>query len=434
MSREGQVGVAGMVFHVEDGDRRWIVWEERASSGGLDLACTCPARHGCVHVAAVLAHLSRNAPGAAAVAEPDRRAPRVSETPLSAPPESSWVSSGMTLPPPPPGEDGSPPLFGDRMRTAAAMSAVAGLVEAFVAHGIGPGHEDDLRPAVEGLVRAMRGVSARDSLRVAADLVDLASEGSPDPARVAAVLEGARPVLDAMDAHVHGEDQAASLEGAYLGRSWAFEDSKREEDVDLLEVARASEDTPFGTRRSATWYLDAHSGNAYVEQSIRVPGDGPRQQPGPFPRRIHANLLMIVPGVHPRPVRLLQWSIQRPMQEDDLLRLKKLSMTSVREVVGLFRRVSAQARSHYPTFVVFAPSSVRASGPGAALEDVDGDLIPLAYGAGADASRALAWIAATGGTVYCTAGLVLWDGRDIAFDPLSVVVETQRGFSLARLR
>ncbi len=425
--------VAGMVFHVEAGGRRWLVWEERNAAGDLELACTCPLRHGCEHVTAVLAHLEQYVPaGAAGQAEREPGARVTPSGPGSMPSEASWVSSGMTIPPPPPGEDGAPMLHGDLARTAAVRTAIALLVEAAAVHGLGPGREA-LRPCVEGLIRAMGGLSARDTLRVAADLIGLAQGPGPDPARVAAVLEEVRAVLDVMDAHMAGADPGAKLEGAYLGRTWAFEDSKREEEVDLIEIARAAAGTPFGTRRGAAWYLDAQSGDAYVEHSLMLHGDRPRQQPGPFPRRIHANLMIVVPGIHPRPIRMLQCSILRPPREEAILKVRKMSLTSAREVMGLFRRIAATAHAPYPAFVTFAPAGMRVQGEAVALEDGEGDLLPLDHGSSIDACRALGRIAADG-KVHCVSGLVSWTGREIALDPLSVLIETQRGFSLARLR
>jgi hypothetical protein len=428
-SIENEGGVKGAVFHVEVGDERCMVYEARSSGGGTELACTCPARRGCEHVAAVLVHLGRRLPAAAAgpATEPHAVVERESW------PSDSAISASFThLPAAMQAERDVESLEGDVDRVRRIRDVIASIVEVLVARGPEAGRER-LVPLVSELEKELDGVAAPDLARPSSELRTLVMRGTSDHGRTAMLMERLRGVLAVLGAVAEGREPGRKLEASFLGRRWAFEESRRAEDVLLLEVARNTVLTPFGLRRNKAYYLDLLSGQMHVEQSHEQPGDARNPSVGPFPRRVHAGLMMVTPGIPPAPIRLLQYVILPPPGETDLLKLKTASVSSVQEAFDVLGRAVKTVQSPYPAFVSFSPARVLSSGSLAALADGEGSVLRLAYRVDEYACRSLALMAATN-RIHCVAGMMVWTGHEVALNPLSVLLEHQRGLSLVRLR
>jgi len=323
-------------------------------------------------------------------------------------------------------------LEGDAARVRRIHSVITSIIQALVTLGLRAGSET-LRGLVTELEKELDGVAAPDLARPASELRTLVLRGTADPGQAAMLMERLRGVLGVLGAVAEGRKPGRKLETSFLGRRWAFEEARRAEDVLLLEVARNTTLTPFGLRRNRAYYLDLLSGQMHVEQSHEQPGDARNPSVGPFPRRVHAGLMMITPGIAPAPVRLLQYVILPPPGEADLLKLKTASVSSAAEAFDVLRQAVKTVQAPYPAFVSFSPARVLASGGLAALADGEGAILRLAYRVDEYACRSLALMAATR-RIHCVAGMLLWTGHEVALYPLSVLLEHARGLSLVRLR
>ncbi len=425
---ENDGGVVGAVFHVDADGERCMVYEARTAQGATELACTCPARRGCEHVAAVLVHLARRMP----------TAPGPAEEPATGLERESWpsdpaISSSFThLPAAMQAERDVESLEGDAVRIRRIHSVVSSIIQALVTLGLQDGSET-LRGLVGELEKELDGVAAPDLVRPASQLRTLALRGEADPGQAAMLMERLRGVLRVLGEAAGGGKPGKKLEASFLGRRWAFEEARRAEDVLLLEVARNTSLTPFGLRRNKAYYLDLLSGKMRVEQSHERPGDARNPSVGPFPRRVHAGLMMITPGIPPAPIRLLQYVILPPPGEADLLKLKTASVSSAAEAFDLLKKAVKTVQAPYPAFVSFSPARVLARGGLAALADGEGAILRLAYRVDEHACRSLALMAATR-RIHCVAGMLVWTGHEVALNPLSVLLEHARGLSLVRLR
>jgi hypothetical protein len=429
---EAQGGVLSGVWHVEAAGERWVVYEERSSDGEADLACTCPARRGCEHVAAVMIHLARRLP--AVEASLDARV----EEPSPAIERGSWpsdgtISSSFTIPPAAaqPEPDGSS-LVGDVERVRTIRALIRSIVETMVTQGLERA-AGQVRAGVSELEKELSGVAAPDLVRPSSELRTLVMRGGTNPGHAALIMERLRGLMGVLGAVMDGDTTIRKLEASYLGRRWAFEEARRAEDVLLLEVARNTVLTPFGLRRNKAYYLDLLGGGMHVEQSHEKPGDALNPSVGPFPRRVHAGLMVITPGIPPAPIRLLQYVILPPPGENDLLKLKKASLASVRETFVVLKRLVKMAKAPYPAFVSFAPARVLVSSGMAALEDGDSEVLRLAHRVDPYACRSLARMALRD-RIHCVSGMMVWTGHEVALNPLSVLLEHGRGLSLVRLR
>ncbi|MBW2260870.1 MAG: hypothetical protein JRG91_02770 [Deltaproteobacteria bacterium] len=427
---ENDGGVVGAVFHVEVGGERCMVYEGRTTAGGTELACTCPARRGCEHVAAVLVHMARRMPAAPASG--------LAEEPTSVGERSSWpsdsaISASFThLPAAMQAERDVESLEGDAARVRRIHTVISSIIKALVTLGREDGRET-LRGLVTELEKELDGVAAPDLVRPSSELRTLVLSGPADPGQAAMLMERLRGVLGVLSAAAEGREPGRKLEASFLGRRWAFEEARRAEDVLLLEVARNTVLTPFGLRRNKAYYLDLLSGQMHVEQSHEQPGDARNPSVGPFPRRVHAGLMMITPGIPPAPIRLLQYVILPPPGEADLLKLKKASISSASEAFDVLKRTVKTVQAPYPAFVSFSPARVLASGGLAALADGEGSILRLAYRVDEYACRSLALMAATN-RIHCVVGMLVWTGHEVAINPLSLLLEHSRGLSLVRLR
>jgi hypothetical protein len=143
--------------------------------------------------------------------------------------------------------------------------------------------------------------------------------------------------------------------------------------------------------------------------------------------------MMIMPGIPPVPVRLMQYVILPPPGENDLLKLKKASLSSVQEAHDVLRATIRLVQAPYPAFVSFAPARVHASQGRAALADAEGLILRLAHRVDPYACESLALMVGSS-LIHCVLGMLVWTGREVALNPLSVLVEHPRGLSLVRLR
>lgn len=430
VSIENDGGVVGAVFHVDADGERWMVYEGRTAAGGTELACTCPARRGCEHVAAVLIHMARRIPAAPTAGSAEEPAP---VTERESWPSDSAISASFThLPAAMQAEKDVTSLEGDAPRVRRIRTVISSIIRSLVMLGPEDGRET-LRGLVGDLEKELGGVAAPDLVRPSSELRTLVMRGSADPGQAAMLMERLRGVLAVLGAAAEGDEPGRKLEASFLGRRWAFEEARRAEDVLLLEVARNTVLTPFGLRRNKAYYLDLLSGQMHVEQSHEQPGDARNPSVGPFPRRVHAGLMMVTPGIPPAPIRLLQYVILPPPGEAELLKLKKASLSSAAEAFDVLKRAVKTVQAPYPAFVSFSPARVLASGGLAALADGEGSILRLAYRVDEHACRSLALMATTN-RIHCVAGMLLWTGHEVALNPLSVLLEHARGLSLVRLR
>jgi hypothetical protein len=351
---------------------------------------------------------------------------------------SSWpsdpnASASFTIPPIAlqPGSS-SESLEDDRARAQRIRECLAAIVETLATAGLEGGRKE-LRDRISDLEAELNGLAVPDIVRPSSQLRTLVQQGSGDPVKTAMLLERLRGVIRVLDDFTKGDGPSLKLEGSYLGRRYAFEEASRGEDCLLLEVARNTVLTPFGLRRNKAWFLDLLAERTYVEQSHERPGDALNPSVGPFPRRIHAGLMMIMPGIPPVPVRLLQYVILPPPGENDLLKLKKAALSSAREAFLTLKRTIKMVHAPYPSFISFAPARVLVEGGMAALADGEGGILRLAHRVDGYACRSVARMALAD-RIHCVMGMVVWTGHEVALNPLSVLLEHSRGLSLVRLR
>lgn len=430
MVLEQEGAVRSAVFHVETSTERCIVYEKRDDSGGAELACTCPKHSGCEHVAAVMVHLARfsgTRGGAEPPLAPSADKGRVSWTSddgLSATlgpaaTASAQVSAAQTL-------------YDDEKRASHLRETLRAILQALDAEGLQDGHVT-LVEHVTTLEKLLDGVLATDVVRPCAELRDVILNTDDDPGRLAMVLERIHGVLGVLGDFLDGADPGQELQSSYLGRSWTFDEAQRQEDVTLLEMARSTARTPFGLRRSRAFYMDLDSGGVFVEHSHEGLDETSVPSVGPFPRCIQAGLMMIMPGIPPAPIRLLQYVILPAPGEPDLLKLKKHSLDTVSEAQDTLREAVSMARAPYPAFVAFGPAHVRVRGDRADLVDGEGAMLALAHRIDPPACEALALISRRT-RIHCVMGLMVWTGHEIALNPLSLLLENAQGLSLLRLR
>jgi hypothetical protein len=419
LHRQGAVRSA--VFHVQGEDVNHIVYERRQADGTVDLACTCALGQGCEHVAAVLVHIGTLVSGVEAP-EAVEHAERT-----------SWTTDDGLIGSPVVWEVGAgvrrdvAALYYDADRTRRLRDTLESIIVTLLGRGLEEGHVA-LVEQVTAMEELLDGIEAMDVARPCAQLRDMILGTRAEPGRMAMVLERMHGVLGVLDDALDGRGPGPDIESSYLGRSWTFDESGREEDVTLLEMARSTALTPFGLRRNRVFHLDLDSGRVFVEHSHEGAAEQAGPSVGPFPRRLQAGLMMVMPGIPPSPVRLLQYVILPPPTEADLIRLKKFAMIAVDDTYARLRDVVAVARAPYPAFVMFAPSRTVVI-----LVDGEGAALALAHRIDPPACAALARIAESS-HVHCVAGLLVWTGHEIALNPLSVLHEHSQGLGLLRLR
>ncbi len=418
-------GVKASVFHVETAGERYMVYETFSSGGQPELLCTCPQVRGCEHAAAVIAHMAR-------LVAQSQQGPELADAERV-----SWTTGdglggfSVSMPPQPPSSLPAAALAQDRDLVRKVAGTLERILCVIADVGIARGR-GQLTALCEELRTCLLGVSGMDAARACAELRDLVLAEAPDPGRAAVVLERVRGVIEVARAFL---DRGApiALEASYLGRTFSFDESERLEDMTLVEMARSSTLTPFGLRRNRAYYLDTYTGRTFVEHTSEGTDEVSVPTVGPFPRRIHAGLMIVTPGLGPSPVRLLQYVIMPPPGENELLKIKKSALTTVAQLRAALRQTTAAALAPCPSFVAFAPARVLRVGNQAVVADADGGRLSLAYRSRPPVCDALASMAGTM-RIHCVTGHVVWTGYEVALDPLSVLLENGSGLGLLRLR
>ena len=425
--------VDSAIFRVESDGRIYWVVEEKTGEGEIRLTCTCVQKYSCRHVEAVRRHLARY--GVAAPAAEEKKTPGSAERMSS-----DFLPSII----PPPARRGSivpllagmverkrdSGLFGDDESLERAASALRKLLAGILSSKVEDNREI-LRGIADEAIRSLEGIQVTDLLKSVAALRRSVLEDRPDPVEVCVDIERVMGALRILESHRDRLPVDERLQTTYLGRSWEIDEIEAREEVHLIEIARNSVLTPFRVRRSESYYLCPGTGELFIEEKYHLPGEG-NPSVGPFPRSLRVNLLTIEPRLGLPMVNLLQYAVLPPPNEGDLVRIKTMAVGSVEAAADLYGKVVAVVRSPYPVFVTFAPLRTQIHRDRLIMWDSDGDVIGLAYSSASYGCLAAEQICARN-HLHAVCGLLVREGKHLAINPLSLLIENGGGLKMMRI-
>jgi len=420
--------VDASIFRVEEGGAVfWVV--EDSTAGAPRLVCSCPQRLGCAHVEAVTRHLGRLAeagghPPLAVPARAGRAGPSDSRPSIPPAAQRSTLAPRMLA-------DRGEILFGDAETTRRLCTSLRRALDEILTGSIGRNCEA-MRRIADELVRTHRFVRATDLLKSVADLRRAILEDAPDPVSVCIGIERVLGAIAVMRSHLDGLPIDPRLQTTYLGREWEPSETDHVEDAFLLEIARNSVPTPFGIRRSESYYMAPGTGAIFVEEKYHPPGGG-NPSVGPFPKALHVNLMTIEPRLQPPSIELLQYSVRPPPHEGELLKIKTMALAEVEVALAFYKQVVEAVRSPYPVFVAFRPTTTRLVDGRLVMADSDGDLLGLAYGTAPHGCLAVEALCAQN-QLHAICGFLVMEERVLALSPLSLLIENGGGLTMTRIK
>jgi len=424
--------VDSAVFRVESGGKIFWVVEERAGEDDYRFTCSCPLKHRCEHVHAVMSHMERTARRGGG--EGPEGGPALSTKASDSRPSLPPGSGRLTRPPRLSGSTdawGESTLFDQPERTRRVAQGLKGCLDRLLLERIA-GNREGMKAISDELVGSVQGIQATDLLKAAADLRRALLEDAPDPVAVAIGIERVFGAIQILQSHVNKLPLDERLQTTYLGRSWDTGDLEFVEDLHLLEVARNSVLTPFNVRRNESYYMNPTSGDLFVEEKYQKPGGG-NPSVGPFPKLLHVNLMTVEPRLQPPSLNLLQYSVRPPPNEGDLAKIKTMALSTVEAALGIYSHILNVVRSPYPVFVTFRPLKTQIVDERLIMWDSEGDALGLAYTSSPHGCLAVEAVCANN-HLHAMAGLLVREGKCLAINPLSLLVENGGGLRLERIK
>ena len=425
-SRKNRGGeVESAVFRVEsEGNIFWVVQEHSGKSASR-FVCTCPQKYGCEHVGIVMAHMDRLVKQAGGGGS-------ITGKPGTA--ESSRDSFSSLVPGPPvdPALKKKSEAIGDNPEE---LEPIVEKLKAFVSLVAGvkiSQNRKELAGPIDDVIQSLEGIFATDMLKSVAGLRRSVLAEKPDPIAICIGIERVLGVIRILERRLNNESVNEKLQKTYLDRDWEIEETKQKEDVYLIEIARNSVLTPFEMRRSESFYMNTESGHLYIEEKYLRPGGG-NPSVGPFPRLMHVNLMTVEPRLQPPCVNLMQYSVLPPPSEGELLKIKKLAGLTVDEAIRLYMKVVRIAGAPYPVFFTFAPLKTRIRGGRLIMWDSEGAMLGLAYCSAPYGCMAAREICESN-QLHAICGMLVREGRYLAINPFSLLIEDSSGLNMIRIK
>lgn len=427
------VVVDSAIFRIESGGKIFWVMEERVGEDNFRFMCTCRVKYNCEHIEAVKAHISRHV-------KPERGKNENGRNPGH---ENQSFDSLQSIPPPAAGPALAPRIsgtfkekrektfYGDPEKIAGTCESLKNTLKAILSGRI-RNERDKLRRVTDELVKDFENIYVTDLLKSVADLRRAVLGETPDPIAVNIGIErvaGAINILEDFMNKLHVDDK---LQTTYLGKVWEIGEIAQQEDVYLIEIARNTVLTPFGIRRSESYYTNRATGELFIEEKYHDPGGG-NPSVGPFPRALHVNLMTIEPRLQPPAVNLLQYSVRPPPNEGDLLKIKTKAIDSVEAALNFYKQTVSVVRSPYPVFVTLAPLKTEFYNERLIMRDSEDDIIGLAYSSSPHGCLSVEKICSEN-HLHAICGLLVIESRYLAVNPLSLLIENGTGLKMMRIK
>jgi hypothetical protein len=422
--------VDSAVFRVESGGAIFWVVEERVGDDRYRFTCSCPLKHQCDHVRAVMLHMERSEGRGGAAEGGLPGASKPSDSRPSLPPPSGRLTrtprlSGST------DDWAEASLFDQPERTRRVADGLKSCLDRLLMEKV-EGNREGIKAISDEIVRTVEGIQATDLLKSAADLRRALLEDTPDPVAVTIGIERLLGAIHVLQTHVDKLPLDERLQTTYLGRTWDTGDMDLVEDLLLMEIARNSVLTPFNVRRNESYYMNPSTGDLFVEERYQKPGGG-NPSVGPFPKSLHVNLMTVEPRLQPPSLNLLQYSVRPPPGEGDLARIKSMALSTVESALSLYSHIVRVVRSPYPVFVTFSPLRTQMVDDRLIMWDTEGDALGLAYSSSPYGCLSVEAVCANN-HLHAVAGLLVMEGRCLAINPLSLLVENGGGLRLERIK
>jgi hypothetical protein len=423
--------VDSAVFRVESGGKIFWVVEERTGGDDYRFTCSCPLKHQCDHVRAVMSHMERSARRGGEGAEGGTPSPSgPSDSRPSLPP----TTGRLTRPPRLSGSQaawGEASLFDQPERTRRVADGLRACLDRLLVENVA-GNREGMKDISDEIVRVVEGIQATDLLKSTAALRRAILEDTPDPVAVSIGFERVTGAIQILQSHVNKLPLDERLQTTYLGRTWDTGELDLVEDLHLMEIARNSVLTPFNVRRNESYYMNPFTGDLFVEERYQKPGGG-NPSVGPFPKSLHVNLMTVEPRLQPPSLNLLQYSVRPSPGEGDLARIKTMALSTVESALGIYSHIVEVVRSPYPVFVTFQPLRTQMVDDRLIMWDTEGDALGLAYASSPYGCLSVEAVCANN-HLHAMAGLLVREGKCLAINPLALLVENGGGLRLERIK
>lgn len=420
---EDEIQIETAVFRVKSGDEKFWVIVEIQSKGSMSFVCSCGLKDLCDHIKVVKNFLSQFKFGSQKsftndiFSTSDNGSDNLREISLSS-------VSNVSL---------STPESKSEEKISSEIKRVHDAVENFLNSILNPDglDKETVMKSAELISKDLKGFYATDLLKSVSSLRRAVLKDTWDSIEICVSIERVEGALKILKRYINGEFVQPNLLTSFVGRRKKVDDLPAIQEIRLIEVARNSVLTPFGIRRSESFYLSPSDGEIFMEEKYHPVAEG-NPSIGPFPRNLWVNLMAVEDGPWLKFVRILQYSVLKPLSDADFARIKTFALPSVEECIKLYKSTVEKAGSPYPVFIIFAPIKVSFSEGKLIMQDHEENVLGLAYLSSPDNSSAVEKICRTK-KLHAISGMLIREGRFIVLSPMSVLIEDESGLKIIRI-